>query len=94
MARTNYMIKKLSEISGINAPLFDAPHFKEFTYKVDGYSSHELLRRLLERGIVGGIDLGREFDELNNGILTCVTEIHSKHDIDQYVNAVKEVVEK
>ena len=94
LARTNYMIKKLSEISGVNVPLFDAPHFKEFAYRVDGYPSNELLRKLLERGIVGGIDLSREFEELGNSILTCVTEIHSKQDIDQYVNTVKEVVER
>ena len=93
LARTNYMIRKLSEISSVKAPLFDAPHFKEFAYKVDGYPSHKLLRKLLENGIVGGIDLSREFDELGNSILTCVTEIHSKQDIDQYVSIVKEVVE-
>ena len=93
LARTNYMIRKLSEISGVKAPLFDAPHFKEFAYKVEGHPSHKLLRKLLEKGIVGGIDLSKEFDELGNSILTCVTEIHSKQDIDQYVNIVKEVVE-
>jgi len=93
LARTSYMIRRLSEISGVKAPLFDAPHFKEFAYKVDGYPSYKLLRKLLEKGIVGGIDLSREFDELGNSILTCVTEIHSKQDVDQYVSVVKEVVE-
>ncbi|HDJ66121.1 MAG TPA: hypothetical protein ENF33_00185 [Nitrososphaeria archaeon] len=88
------MVRKLSEISGVKAPLFNAPHFKEFAYKVDGYSSHKLLRELLERGIIGGIDLSREFNELENSILMCVTEMHSKQDIDRYVSIIKEVVER
>lgn len=94
LAKTNYMIKRLSEISGVKAPLFNALHFKEFAYKLDGCSSRELLKKLLENGIVGGIDLSREFSELDNSILTCVTEMHSKQDIDQYVNIVREVVER
>lgn len=93
IARTQYFIDKISAINGVEAPLFKAPHFKEFVFRVKGMTAEEVLLRLLEKGIVGGIDVGREFMDLSGGILTCVTEIHSKDDINEYVRIVKEVVE-
>jgi len=75
-------MKKLSEIKGVKAPLFDSPHFKEFvvSFKETGMTVEELNKSLLEQGIFGGKDLSKEFPELENCALYCVTEVHTKEE--------------
>ncbi|TFG45325.1 MAG: hypothetical protein E4H40_08405 [Candidatus Brocadiia bacterium] len=92
--RVNYAIKKISEIEGITAPRFHACHFKEFVvdFSETGKSVTDINTNLRNKGIFGGADLGREFPELQNCALYCVTEIHTKQDIDSLADALKEIV--
>lgn len=95
MQKSQYAMKKLSEIGGVRAPRFKAPHFKEFVVDFNeiNMSVKEINKRLLEYGIFGGIDLSEHFPELGNSALYCVTEIHTKEDIDRLVQALREIVE-
>ncbi|MCD6464766.1 aminomethyl-transferring glycine dehydrogenase subunit GcvPA [Candidatus Bathyarchaeota archaeon] len=95
LSRTAYMINELSKIRGLKVPLFKAYHFKEFTVNFDetGFSVQELSKKLLEHGIVGGKPLNEEFPELGQTSLYCVTEIHSKEDIDRFCSILKIIVE-
>ncbi|OQY16272.1 MAG: glycine dehydrogenase, partial [Anaerolineaceae bacterium 4572_32.2] len=89
-----YAMTRLTKIEGVRAPLFDAPHFQEFVVNFDGTgkSVAQINAALLERGIFGGKDLSAEFPALGQSALYCLTEIHSKDDIDQLTGAVKEVI--
>jgi glycine dehydrogenase subunit 1 len=51
-------------------------------------------RALLAKGILGGKDLSREFPELGQSALYCVSEVHSQADIDRLVGILQEVVAK
>ena len=46
----------------------------------------------LARGIFGGKDLSRDFPELGQSALYCVTEVHTQADLDRLAAAVAEVV--
>lgn len=94
MLRSRYAMQQMSEIEGVEAPVFQAPHFKEFavSFEGTGKSVEEINKSLLARGILGGKDLSKEFPELGNCALYCVTEIHTKEDIDSMVEALEEVV--
>jgi glycine dehydrogenase subunit 1 len=48
----------------------------------------------LKRGIFGGKNLSREFPEFGQSALYCVTETHTRDDIDRLVAALKEIVGK
>jgi glycine dehydrogenase subunit 1 len=94
MARTRYAMKKLAEISGLKVPLATAPHFKEFVVDFNdaGKSVAEINQALLRQGIFGGADLSGQFARLGQSALYCVTEVHTKADIDRLVDALgKEV---
>ena len=54
-----------------------------------GYSK-EINKSLLKKGIFGGKDISSEFPELGNCAVYCVTEIHTKEDIDRLAQAVAE----
>lgn len=94
MKNAYYAMKRLSEIPGLKVPVFPSPHFGEFTVNFDGAGKNvrDLNRALLKQGIQGGKDLSSEFPELGNTAVYCVTEMHSKEDIDKLASNLTELV--
>jgi glycine dehydrogenase subunit 1 len=90
LQKSQYAVKRLSEIEGVKAPRFASAHFKEFVVDFNDTkkSVSQINRSLLKRGIFGGKDLSREFPDLGQYALYCVTEIHSQEDIDSLVDAL------
>jgi len=94
LQRSHYAAQQINAIPGVKAPLLNPPFFKEFVVSFDetGRTVAEIHRRLLEKNIFGGKDLSREFPELGQSGLYCVTEVHTQTDIDRLVEALKEAV--
>ena len=92
--KTNYAMLRLSEIKGLETPVFDSPHFKEFTVNFDeaGLTVQEVHRKLLKHGIHGGKDVSKEFPELGETALYCITEIHTKREIDGLAVALEKIL--
>ena len=90
--KSQYAMKKLLEIDGINIPFYETSHFKEFVvdFGTLGKTTKEINQFLLKKSIFGGKDISNEFPELGNCAVYCVTEIHTKEDIDRLVQAVIE----
>ncbi|HHV37915.1 MAG TPA: aminomethyl-transferring glycine dehydrogenase subunit GcvPA [Tepidimicrobium sp.] len=94
MQRVSYAQKVLGEIPEIKVPLLSTVGFKEFIVNFDdtGRKVSDINRSLLDYGIFGGKDLSKEFPELGNSALYCITEIHRKADIDRLADALKKVL--
>lgn len=94
MEKSHYAMKRLSTISGIQTPVFDSTHFKEFTIRFDEsiISVSDVNKALLDRGIQGGKNLTQEFPGIGETALYCVTEVHSQEEIDRLVTALEEVL--
>jgi len=94
LLRSRYAMKELDKLPGVRASHFVGPHFKEFVVNFDGTgkSVGRINEALLARGIFGGKDLTGEFPKLGNSALYCVTEVHTKQDIDTLAGALQEVV--
>lgn len=90
--KSQYAMREISKIDGIEAPLFQSSHFKEFIVDFNDTNKTvlDINKFLLKDGIFGGKDLSNEFVELENCALYCVTEIHTKEDIDQLVQVLTE----
>jgi len=95
MYKTKYAIHLLSKINSVKAPVFKSPHFKEFTVNFDesGLSIKEVHEKLLQCGIHGGKDVSKEFPELGKTTLYCVTEIHSKEEIERLTATLEEILD-
>jgi glycine dehydrogenase subunit 1 len=89
--KSHYAARRLNEIRGILAPLFKSAFFKEFVVDFNGtkITVAEINASLREFGIFGGKDLSKEFPDLGQCALFCVTEIHSKSHIDHLVQGLK-----
>lgn len=95
LQRAAYAAKVLGQIKGINSPRFKGAHFKEFVVNFDetGKTVKEINKKLLDYKVFGGYDLSRDFPQLGQSALYCVTEVHTKEDIDNLARALKEIVE-
>jgi len=93
MQMSQYAAKQLSRIRGVKLK-FQSPFFKEFVVNFDktGKTVTGINKALLKRKILGGKDLSKEFHELGQSALYCVTETKTMADIQQLVTALKEAV--
>jgi len=97
MMRAKYAMHKLSLIQGVEAPVFNSPHFKEFTVNFDktGKTVRSIHQALLKKhGIHGGKEVSKEFPELGQTALYCVTEVHSKGDVDKLALGLSDVLRR
>ena len=69
-------------------PVFKGQFFKEFVVKSDN-SIEYINNKLLDENILGGYELEKDFEDLNNSTLICVTEKRSKEEIDKLVSIVE-----
>jgi len=89
MKNANYTMRRINEIKGFKAPLFNSLHFKEFT--VHHENMKEIDKKLLENNIQGGVILDRIGFDLKDTALYCVTEMHTKEDIDKLISVLEAI---
>ena len=92
ISRSHYAAKKIGDLDGLRIA-FPAGFFKEFVVNVDGTGKTvaDVNRGLRRHWIFGGHDLSKDFPELGQSALYCVTEVHTRDDVDRLVEALKEV---
>lgn len=88
--KANYALEECVKISGIEQK-FSGAFFNEFVLEF-GKPVEDVNLYLKEQGITGGLDLEKFYPELKNCALFCVTEIHSKENIDRLVSKLKEAL--
>ncbi len=91
--RAHYAARRLADIPGVSIRFGDG-FFKEFVVDFGGTGTTvaDINAALRERGIFGGYDLSRHFPDLGQSALYCVTELHTKNDLDALAAAVREIV--
>ena len=89
VARANELQQKVTALPGVRAK-FSAPAFNELAVQVPGRAA-DVLAALERRTILGGLDLGRFYPELDDCILMTATELTTSADIDRLVTALSEI---
>lgn len=79
--KAHYAKSLLEQIPGVEIAYPGTQTFKEFVVKTEE-PIVDINKRLLDAGIIGGLDLGQIYPELTNHMLLCVTEARSKVEID------------
>ncbi len=92
LQRSHYAARLLEEVEGVSVPF--RAFFKEFPVNFDaaGVKVSEVNSRLLEEGIFGGQDVSEEFPELGQCGLYCVTEKHTKADLQRLADTLREAL--
>jgi len=87
LQKAAYAREKITSLPGYRLA-FEGHYFKEFPVVLPGPPG-ELNRRLLEEGIIGGLDLSEYYPELENTALVCVTEMRTREEIDKLVSRME-----
>ena len=87
LQKAHYAYEKIRQLNNFE-PAFSSPFFNEFVIKCNDINN--LFLKMKENDIVPGLDLGKYYPELKNHMLICVTEMHSKEDIDNLIKIMEE----
>lgn len=94
LQRSAYARKRMAGIPGVTVRGAAAPHFKEFVvdFTATGKPVAEINRKLRAHKVFGGFDLTEKLQGYNQCALFCITEVHTKADIDRLVELLQEIV--
>ncbi len=87
--KAHYAADRINALDGYTVDT-TKPFFNEFVVKCPR-PVREINARLLDQGIIGGLDLSADYPHLNNHMLLCVTEVNTRAEIDALVSALEEV---
>jgi glycine dehydrogenase subunit 1 len=92
LERTAQLAERVSRVAGF-ARRFDAHVFNEFALRVpEGMTAASVLDALADRGIIGGLDVGRFYPELADTILMTATELTTLAEIEALGAALESIV--
>jgi glycine dehydrogenase subunit 1 len=89
ISNSHYAARRLSRIRGVRSPHFSGAFFKEFVVSYREAKSAAVFRRLSRKGVLAGSPVSGLGAEAG---LYCVTEVHTRDDIDRLAEALGEVV--
>jgi glycine dehydrogenase subunit 1 len=87
--KAHYAAERISKVKGYSL-CFDVPFFHEFPVCCPKPVA-EINEQLLERGFLGGYDLGQDYPALKDHMLIAVTEMNTREEIDVFVDLLEEV---
>ncbi|MDI3408161.1 aminomethyl-transferring glycine dehydrogenase subunit GcvPA [Streptomyces cavernicola] len=87
LTHTAYARQRLAQVPGVQVPFGDSLHFADFTVRyTGGRTAAEIRADLRQHGIFGGVPLG------DQQAAYCVTEVHTKADIDLLATTLEEII--
>jgi glycine dehydrogenase subunit 1 len=92
LANSHYAVRRISALSGVRSPHFSGPFFKEFVVSYERATASAVYRGMAKEGILAGYPLGPEFGLGAEAGTFCVTELHTKEDIEKLVSALERSV--
>src|SRR2546422_1044454 len=84
--RAHYLAGQLVERKGYRLA-FEGPFLWEFVLRTP-YPAEQAQTFMLERGVLGGLPLGRFFPELSDALLVSVTELNHPRAIERYLEVL------
>ncbi|MDH3326744.1 MAG: glycine dehydrogenase, partial [Gammaproteobacteria bacterium] len=79
---TQKLIEKLSKIDGVSV-VFNSANFHEVALKLN-VAADDVIAKLADHNIVGGVSLANDYPELENALLVCATETKTEEDLDLF----------
>jgi glycine dehydrogenase subunit 1 len=92
LQKSHYAAEKITRIDGFKLK-YSAPFFKEFVVETPIPASR-VIKLLLKKNILAGIDLSQFDRKLKNSLLVSVTEKRTKEEIDCLVENLRGLIKK
>lgn len=92
ISNSHYAARRLSRVRGANSPHFRGAFFKEFVVSYDRNKASSVFSRLAKENVLAGYPVGKEFGLGVQAGLFCVTEVHTREDIERLASALEEAL--
>ncbi len=89
IANSHFAARRLSRVKGARSPHFQGSFFKEFVVSYRDAKARSVFRRMSARGVLAGYPLERAFGLGPEAGLFCVTEVHTRDDIERLAVALE-----
>ena len=86
-SKSEYLKERLKKIPGLSFP-FSGDTYNEFVVEIS-VDKPSFNSRFINEGIIPGLWLDRFYPQLTKHLLVNVTELHSKEDLDVFVETMK-----
>ena len=87
-SRGRYLAGRIDELEGFQAPAYEGHFFNEFPVKVDR-DVCDFLNACEEKGVLAGINVSAENDNLENIFTVTTTEMHTNEDYEKLLEVLK-----
>ena len=87
--------ERLAQVPGVS--LLNNAFFNEFTIMLDGKPARDVVRDLADRGVLGGVSLGRLYpgiERLRQALLVAVTETTTEEDIETLATELEALIKE
>jgi glycine dehydrogenase subunit 1 len=88
LQRTAYARERLQSLHGVSA-LHEQPVVREFAVSLEA-PVEKVIARCREHGVNPGYRLGRDYPELQDGLLVAITEQRTREDIDRLASVLEQ----
>lgn len=92
ISNSHYAAQRLSRVKAARSPHFSGSFFKEFVVSYPRAKADAVFARLSKQGVLAGYPIQRSMGLGAEAGLYCVTEVHSRDDIERLAGALEEAV--
>ncbi len=92
ISNSHYAAQRLSRVKGAKSPHFSGAFFKEFVVSYQEAKAKAVFGKLARKGVLAGYPIQRAFGLGAEAGLYCVTEVHTRDDIDRLAGALEEAI--
>ncbi|HLV36054.1 MAG TPA: aminomethyl-transferring glycine dehydrogenase subunit GcvPA, partial [Spirillospora sp.] len=85
--KAHFTANEIDQLDGYQV-VVSKPFFHEFVVRCPRPVA-EINARLMEKGIIGGYDVGKDYPNFKDHMLLCVTEMNSRAEIDALIETLK-----
>ncbi len=89
ISNAHFAAERLAKVKGVKSPHFEGHFFKEFVVSYARARSRSVFKRMAKAGVLAGYPLERESGIGAEAGLYCVTEVHTKDDIERLAGALE-----
>jgi glycine dehydrogenase subunit 1 len=92
ISNSHFAAKRLSRVRGVSSPHFSGAFFKEFVVSYKSAKASSVFRRMAKSDVLGGYPIDRSLGLGREAASFCVTEVHTRADIEQLADALEEAL--
>ena len=92
LANSHYAVRRLSRVEGVKVPHFKGAFFKEFVASYGRVRADGVYHRMAKSGVFAGYPLEKSLDVGARAGSYCVTEVHTRGDIERLAEALEEAL--